>query len=398
MHSQKDKTHYMILSTRIAGLAEAPTLRMAAQCRAMQSQGIDVISMALGEPDMDTPEPIRMAAKAAIDNHLSHYGPVPGIPTLRTAVAAHQNRREGNAIEYTAEDVIVSVGAKHAICNAIETLIGPDDEVIIPTPSWVSYGEMVRMAEGKAVNVPTRREDNYCLTPGQLRNAITPKTKLLLLCSPNNPTGTIYTKVQLDGLMEVLRSYPQVAVLSDEIYSSLTYGQPAVTLAAYPEMAERLIIVNGVSKTYAMTGYRIGWLLAKDKTFVAACSRLQSQQITCASVPAQAAAEAALTLPMDESILATFAKRRVLIIRLAQDIPGFRITEPQGAFYLFPDVTALGKADEITEYLLEQAHVAVVSGTAFGCDDCIRMSYAIAEEQIVEAMRRIKSALQNVNQ
>ncbi len=387
----------MTLSTRIAGLAEAPTLRMAARCREMQAQGIDVISMALGEPDMDTPEPIRMAAKAAIDHHLSHYGPVPGLPSLRQAIASHQNKREGNVIPYAAEDVIVTVGAKQAICSAIETLIGPGDEVIIPTPSWVSYSEMVRLAEGVVVNVPTRFEDNYCLTPGQLRDALTPQTKLLLLCSPNNPTGSVYSKTQLDALIAVLREYPHVVVLADEIYSALTYGQPAVTLAAYPDFADRIIIVNGVSKAYAMTGYRIGWLLAKDKTFISACIRLQSQQITCASVPAQAAAEAALILPVDESILASFAKRRELITRLAKDIPGFRFTEPQGAFYLFPDVTALGQADVITEYLLEQAHVAVVSGAAFGCSDCIRLSYAISEEQIVECLRRINEAVEKIN-
>lgn len=386
----------MKISPRIAGLAEAPTLQMAARCRAMQAQGIDVISMALGEPDLDTPEPIRRAVQAAIDNHMSHYGPVPGLGSLRAAVATHQNNREGNAITYRTDDVIVSVGAKQAICNAIETLIGPGDEVIIPTPSWVSYIEMVRLAEGVAVNVPTRFEDHYCLTPQQLRQAITPRTKLVLLCSPNNPTGSIYSKTNLDGLMDVLREYPQIAVLSDEIYSALTYGQSAVTLAAYPEMADRLIIVNGVSKAYAMTGYRIGWLLAKDKSFIQACTRLQSQQITCASVPAQAASEAALTLPMDESILNTFTKRRELIIRLVKDIPGFRFAEPQGAFYLFPDVTAFGTADQITEYLLDQAHVAVVSGSAFGCPDCIRLSYAISEDQIIECVRRIKEAIEKI--
>ena len=383
----------MILSERIASLSESSTLKMAALCREMRAQGIDVISMALGEPDMDTPEAIRSAAKKAIDHHLSHYGPVHGLPELREAIAAHQNKREGNRIAYSPEDVIVTVGAKHAICNAIETMIGPGDEVIIPTPSWVSYGEMVRMAEGTVVNVPTRFEDDYCLTPEQLLHALTQRTKLLILCSPNNPTGAIYSKAQLDGLMAVLREHPQVVVLADEIYSALTYGQPAVTLAAYPEMADRLIIVNGVSKAYAMTGYRIGWLLAKDRTFVAACARLQGQQITCASVPAQAAAQAALTFPTDTSILDTFAERRERIIRLAREISGFRFREPQGAFYLFPDVSELGDADEITEYLLQQAHVAVVSGSAFGCPECIRLSYAIQEEQMIEAMHRIKEAL-----
>jgi len=370
---------------------------MSAQCRALQAQGIDVINMAVGEPEMDTPEPIRRAAQAAIENHMSHYGPVQGQPSLREAVAAHQNGREGNAITYSAEDVIVTVGAKHAICNAIETIVCPGDEVIIPTPSWVSYTEMVRLAQGQPVCVPTRSEDAYCLTPEQLSAAITPRTKMLLLCSPNNPTGSIYSPSQLDGLMAVLRQYPQIVVLADEIYSALAYGQPAVTLAAYPEMAERLIIVNGVSKAYAMTGYRIGWLLAKDRTFVAACARLQSQQITCASVPAQAAAEAALTLPADPSIVDTFAGRRQLIVRLAKDIPGFRLTEPQGAFYIFPDVSAIGDADRLTEYLLHEAHVAVVSGTAFGCPACIRLSYACSTEQIVEAMRRIKEAITKLN-
>ena len=384
----------MILSSRIANLSESPTLKMAAQSRAMRAQGIDVISMALGEPDMDTPEPIRRAAKDAVDNHMSHYGPVPGLPSLREAVAAYQNSRAGNAIHYTAEDVIITVGAKHAICNTIETLVTRGDEVIIPTPSWVSYGEMVRMAEGTVVNVPTCLEDDYCLTPAQLEQAITPRTKMVLLCSPNNPTGSVYSRAQLDGLMAVLRRHPQIVVLADEIYSALTYTQPAVTLAAYPEMAERLIIVNGVSKAYAMTGYRIGWLLAKDRAFVTACTRLQGQQITCATVPAQVAAETALTLPADPSILATFAKRRDVIVRLAQDIRGFRFHEPKGAFYLFPDVSALGSGDEITEYLLKQAHVAVVSGSAFGCPDCIRLSYAISEEQVTAAMHRIKTALE----
>ena len=385
----------MQISKRVQNIAASQSLAMAARAKVMQAAGIDVVSMSLGEPDMDTPQAVRRAAQEAIDNHWSHYGPVAGLPALRAAAAAQQNSVPGNAIIWAAEDVIVSVGAKMAIFNAIQTLINPGDEVIIPMPSWVSYTEMVKLAEGIVVPVVTGFEDDYCLTPDQLRNALTPRTRLLILCSPNNPTGSVYSRAQLEALIEVLREYPEVTVLSDEIYASLTYDCEAPSLASFAELEDRLVVINGVSKAYAMTGYRIGWLMAKNKAFVAACTRLQGQQLTCATIVAQKAAEAALTGSQEcvEQMRQVFAQRRELICRLAADIPGFKFREPKGAFYLFPDVSAIGSGDEVAERLLEQAHVAVVSGSAFGCPSCIRLSYAISTEQITEAMRRIQNEL-----
>ena len=380
----------MQLSERVQKIAASQSLVMAARAKQMKAEGIDVISMSLGEPDFDTPEAIRRSAQEAIDHHWSHYGPVPGIPALREAVAASQNTK--SQIAFTSEDVIVSVGAKMAIYNTIQAVINPGDEVIIPMPAWVSYTEMVKIAEGVVVPVETRLEDNYCLTPDQLKAALTPKTRMLLLCSPNNPTGSVYTYEQLQQLVTVLRDYPDVVVLADEVYNALTYDCESPSLASFPELAERLIIINAVSKAYAMTGYRIGWLLSKNQAFIKACTRLQGQQLTCATMVAQKAAEAALTGSQEcvEAMRQVFAERRELICRLAAEIPGWKFKEPQGAFYLFPDVSGIGTGDEIAERLLDKAHVAVVSGSAFGCPQCIRLSYAISTEEIIEAMRRIR--------
>ena len=385
----------MQISERVRHIAASQSLAMAARAKQMKAEGIDVISMSLGEPDFDTPEHIRRAAQEAIDNHWSHYGPVPGLLSLREAVANSQNSKAQCQIDYTSEDVLVSVGAKMAIFNAIQTAINPGDEVIIPMPAWVSYTEMVKLAEGIVVPVQTRLEDDYLLTPDQLRAALTPRTRMLILCSPNNPTGSVYSREQLVALVAVLRDFPDVYILSDEIYNALTYHTVPVSLAAFHELADRLIVINGVSKAYAMTGYRVGWLLTKNKPFLAACTRLQGQQLTCATVIAQKAAEAALTGTQEcvEQMLQVFDERRRLICQLAAKIPGFKFREPQGAFYLFPDVSALGTGDEVAERFLDQAHVAVVSGSAFGCPQCIRLSYAISTEEIKEAMRRIKQAL-----
>lgn len=385
----------MQISKRVQNIAASQSLATAARAKAMQAAGIDVISMSLGEPDMDTPEHVRRAAQEAIDNHWSHYGPVAGLPALRTAVAAYHNQAASNKIAWEAQDTIVSVGAKMAIYNAIQTVINPGDEVIIPQPSWVSYTEMVKLAEGLAIPVQTRYEDNYCLTPEQLRATLTDKTRMIILCSPNNPTGSVYSAAQLEALVAVLRDYPEVVILSDEIYSCLTYDCEAPSLASFPELAERLIVINGVSKAFAMTGYRIGWLLTKNKAFIEACIRLQGQQLTCATIIAQKAAEAALTGSQEcvEQMRQVFAQRRELICRLAEEIPGFRFNKPQGAFYLFPDVRAIGSGDEVAAMLLDKAHVAVVSGSAFGCPECIRLSYAISTQEIEEAMRRIQKAL-----
>lgn len=385
----------MQISERVNNIAASQSLAMAARAKAMKAAGIDVISMSLGEPDFDTPEYVRRAAQEAIDNHWSHYGPVPGIPSLREAIAKSQNANPQSRIAFAAEDVIVSVGAKMAIYNAIQTVINPADEVIIPMPSWVSYSEMVKLAQGTVVPVQTTFEDNYCLTPEQLQAAITPRTRMLILCSPNNPTGSIYSPEQLNALVAILRQYPQIVVLSDEIYASLVYEGEALSMAVFPELQDRLIIINGVSKAYAMTGYRVGWLLCKNKAFMDACARLQGQQITCATMIAQKAAEAALTGNQNyvAEMRQVFAERRELICRLAAEIPVFCFTKPQGAFYLFPDVSSIGTGDEVAEYLLEKAHVACVSGSAFGTPECIRFSYAISTEQIIEAMRRIQQAL-----
>lgn len=382
----------MQLSQRVQEIASSQSLSMAERCRQMRAKGIDVISMSLGEPDMDTPEHIRRAAQKAIEGGWSHYGPVAGIPSLREAIANTQNALSHTKITFTADDVIVSVGAKMAIYNAIQTVVNPGDEVIIPIPAWVSYGEMAKLAGGKVVSVRTNMENGYRLTPEQLRRALTEKTRMLILCSPNNPTGSVYSHEQQAALVEVLRDYPYVTVLSDEIYAELVYEGQACSPAVFEELEERLIVVNGVSKAYAMTGYRIGWLLSKNRAFIAACTKLQGQQLTCATMVAQKAAEAALTGPQEcvSQMREVFAERRELICRLAAEIVGWRYSTPQGAFYLFPDVSAIGTGDEVAEQLLEEAHVAVVSGSAFGCPECIRLSYAIGTEQIREAMRRIR--------
>ena len=421
----------MQVSERVKGIAASQSLAMAARAKAMKAAGVDVISMSLGEPDMDTPEHIRRAAQEAIDNGWTHYGPVAGIASLRAAVAAAQNancRLQIEDCKFEAADVIVSVGAKMAIYNAIQTVVNPGDEVVIPMPSWVSYTEMVKVAGGKLVAVRTKYENRYCLTADELREALTEKTRMLILCSPNNPTGSIYSHSQLKALVEVLREYPEVVVLSDEIYDALVYDEyinidkhsnatqspqdslqkcaiasendknNICSMAEFGELAERLIIVNGVSKAYAMTGWRIGWLMSKNKAFIEACARLQGQQVTCATMVAQKAAEAALTGSQDcvEQMRQVFAERRELICKLAAEIPGWKFEKPQGAFYLFPDVSALGGGDKVAEYLLDEAHVAVVSGLAFGCPECIRLSYAISTEEIVESMRRIKSAIEKL--
>lgn len=415
----------MQIADRVQRIAASQSLAMAARAKAMKAAGIDVISMSLGEPDMNTPEHIRRAAREAIDNGWTHYGPVAGIPSLREAIATAQNALTPNPLttnplNFTSYDVVVSVGAKMAIYNAIQTIINPGDEVVIPMPSWVSYTEMVKVAGGEVEAVKTKYENRYCMTAEELRAALTDKTRMLILCSPNNPTGSVYSYEELKAIVEVLRDYPQVVMLSDEIYNCIAYNSLGLsvecledapcTMAAFTELQDRLIIVNGVSKAYAMTGWRIGWLISKNKDFIEACTRLQGQQITCATMVAQKAAEAALTGSQEcvAEMRQVFAERRELICRLAAEIPGFRFEKPQGAFYLFPDISALyGKqlppfregrgrlasADDLAEYILNEAHVAVVSGSAFGCPECIRLSYAISTEEITEAMQRIKKAI-----
>ena len=389
----------MQLSNRVLKIEASQSLVMAARAKAMKAAGVDVVSMSLGEPDMDTPEHVRRAVQAAVDDHWSHYGPVAGIPALRDAVANYQNSLSGNAIPWIADDVVVSVGAKMAIYNTIQAIINPGDEVIIPMPSWVSYSEMVKLAEGTVVPVQTAFENRYCLTPGELRKALTSKTRLIILCSPNNPTGAVYSHAELEALLAVLREYPDVYILADEIYNELLYTntQSPITFSSFADFAERLVVINGVSKAYAMTGYRVGWIMSKNKGFINACIRLQGQQLTCATMVAQKAAEAALTGGKEcvDQMREVFASRRKLICSLAAEIPGLKFHEPEGAFYLFPDVSKWGTGDEVAERLLEQAHVAVVSGSAFGCPSCIRLSYAISEDEIRTALARIAGLLKS---
>lgn len=381
---------------------------MAARCRQLRAAGVDVISMSLGEPDFAAPEHVKTAAKQAVDDDFSHYGPTPGFLSLRQAIADNLNQSLARyAVRpYSADEIIVTVGAKQAICTAIQALVDPEDEVILPTPCWVSYGEMVKLAEGKSVFVKTQVENGYCLTPEQLEQAITPRTRLLLLCTPNNPTGAVYSRERLAALVEVLERYPDIAVLADEIYGPIQYVGKHESLGQFPGIEDRVVIVNGVSKAYAMTGYRIGWMACHAADVTGACKRLQGQMITCATTVAQKAAEAAYTGPQEcvAEMREAFRRRRDLIVRLAKEIPGLKIVEPEGAFYLFPDVSAyFGKryqgrqtvdnADELADYLLDHAHVACVSGSAFGDDNCIRFSYATSEENIIEAMRRVRTAL-----
>ena len=397
----------MQISQRIAALEESATLQVAALCQQLRSEGIDVIGLSVGEPDFPAPAHVKQAAIDAINNDISHYGPTPGFPALRQAIADTINKdlKDYPVKPYNPNEIVVSVGAKQALCNAIEALIGPGDEVIMPTPCWVSYVEMVKIAQGKSVLIKTTMDNNFCLTPEQLEEAITPNTKLLMLCSPNNPTGSVYTLENLKALVEVLKKHPHVIVLADEIYQHILYTGKHETLAQFPELEDRLIIINGVSKAYAMTGYRIGWLASHSKELITAVKRLQGQTISCATTITQKAAEAAYAGPQDcvEEMRKAFERRRNLIVQLAKDIPGMKVLEPQGAFYLFPDVSdffgkqyngqCINNADDLVTFLLQEAHVALVSGTAFGEDNCIRFSYATSENLIIEAMRRTKEAL-----
>lgn len=398
----------MKVSRRIGALEESQSLQMAARCQQLRAAGVDVIGMSLGEPDFAAPEHIKAAAKQAVDDNFSHYGPTPGFLSLRQAIAdsLNQSLSEYAVRPYSADEIIVTVGAKQAICTTIQALIDPEDEVILPTPCWVSYGEMVKLAEGKSIFVKTKMENAYCLTPEQLEQAITPRTRLLLLCTPNNPTGAVYSRERLAALVEVLKRYPNIVVLADEIYAPIQYAGKHESLGQFPEIEDRVVIVNGVSKAYAMTGYRIGWMACHATNVIGACTRLQGQMITCATTIAQKAAEAAYMGPQEcvAVMREAFHRRRDLIVRLAKEIPDLKIVEPKGAFYLFPDMSAyfgkryqgqqtVNNANELVDYLLNYAHVACVSGSAFGDDNCIRFSYATSEENIIEAMRRVKIAL-----
>lgn len=411
----------MNISARISQISDSPTLAMGAKAREMKQAGLNVISMSIGEPDFPTPAHVKQAVKDAVDADMSHYGAIPGIIGLRRAAAKYMSsfvEQSGAEDTFAAEDIIVSVGAKQALCNAIETIVGDGDEVILPTPCWGSYAEMVKLAGGVPVEVHTAYSDDFLLTPKALEEAITPRTRLLVVCSPNNPTGSVYSAEDIRALAEILLRYPSVAVLADEIYNQICYSGTCATWASQTDLLDRLVVVNGVSKVFAMTGYRIGWLACKNKEFIRACTRMQGQQITCATMVAQYAAQQALDgdLTCVKEMTDAFHRRRDLIVRLAKDIPGWKVREPKGTFYLFPDVTALfGKhapadsnytkthnsslinsADELCEYLLLDSLVVCVSGSAFGEPSCMRLSYACSQQQITEGMQRIRAAIEQL--
>ncbi len=390
------------ISKRVNNLAASQTLAMSQKSNELKAQGIDVINLSVGEPDFNTPVHIKEAAKRAIDDNFSFYSPVPGYMSLRKAIADKLSNENGLA--YRPEQIVVSGGAKQALCNVILATVNPGDEVIIPTPAWVSYVEMVKLAEGVNVLVPSGIESDFKMTPEQLRAAITPRTRMLLICSPSNPTGSVYTRDELAALVNVLADYPDVIVLADEIYEHINYTGSFTSLASFPEIADRTVVINGVSKAYAMTGWRIGYCAA-PMSIAKACTKLQGQYTSGASSIAQKAAEAAYTGSQAcvEEMRQAFERRRNLVVKLAREIPGLKVNEPKGAFYLFPEVSAyfgkscdgrvINDASDLAMYLLEVGHVATVAGDAFCAPGYIRLSYATSDENITEAMRRIAEAL-----
>ena len=390
------------LSDRLNRLAPSATLAMSQKSSEMKAQGIDVINMSVGEPDFNTPDNIKEAAKKAIDENYSRYSPVPGYPDLRKAIVA--KLKNENNLDYTANEVIVGTGGKQCVCNAILALVNPGDEVIIPAPYWVSYPQMVKLAGGVPVIVNAGFDQDFKMTTEQLEQAITPKTKMLILCSPSNPTGSVYSKEELAALADVLRRHKEVFVLADEIYEHINYIGKHHSIAQEPDMKEQVIIANGVSKAYAMTGWRIGFL-AGPEWIIKGCNKLQGQYTSGTCSVSQKAAEAAYTLDQSavENMRQAFERRRNLIVKLAKEVPGLEVNMPQGAFYLFPKCSSfygkstgdrtINNSTDLAMYLLEEAHVATVGGDAFGDPDCFRMSYATSDENIVEAIRRIKEAL-----
>lgn len=393
------------VSLRVAAMAESETMVMSQKSRELQAQGIDVINLSVGEPDFATPDHIKEAAKRAIDENYSYYSPVPGFPQLRKLIA--EKLEKENGLTYSIDQIVVSNGAKHALMNAIMCIVNPGDEVIVPAPYWVSYLEMVKLAEGKNVIIEATQDQDFKITPTQLEAVITPATRAIFLNSPSNPTGSMYSKVELEALARVLEKNPRIMVISDEIYEHIIYEGEHVSIASFPWMKERVIVINGVSKGYAMTGWRIGYV-AGPKWLAQACNKLQGQQTSGACSVAQMAATAAYagglgsTLEMQKA----FKRRRDMMLQLAREIKGIKVNTPPGAFYLFPDVSSFfGKkdgeiiiknAEELCMYLLEKGHVACVSGGAFGSPNNMRISYAASDEKLKEAMQRIKVALEKL--
>ena len=390
------------VSERLASLALSATLAMSQKSNELKAQGIDVINLSVGEPDFNTPDHIKAAAKKAIDDNFSFYSPVPGYPALRKAIC--EKLKTENGLDYTPEQIVCSNGAKQSVCNVILAVIGKGDEVIIPAPYWVSYPEMVKIADGTNVIVSAGIEQDFKITPQQLEEVITPKTKAIILCSPSNPTGSVYSKDELKGLADVLAKYPDIIIITDEIYEHINYGGAHESIAQFENVRDRVVIVNGVSKGYAMTGWRLGWIAA-PKWIASACNTLQGQYTSGPCSISQKASEAAYT--GDQTCVGemqkAFERRKNLVVKMAREIPGLKTNEPKGAFYIFPDCSAyFGKSfngttihnpEDLALFLLAEAHVACVGGTDFGAPTCIRMSYATSDENLVKAFGWIKEAL-----
>lgn len=378
------------------------TLAMSQKSGEMKAQGIDVINLSVGEPDFNTPDHIKDAAKKAVDENYSRYSPVPGYVDLRKAIV--DKLQKENNLEYSVNEVLVSNGAKQCVCNAVMALVNNGDEVIVPAPYWVSYPQMVKLAGGTPVYVNAGFDQNFKMTPQQLEAAITPKTKMLILCSPSNPTGSVYSRAELQGLADVIRKHDELYVLADEIYEHINYVGKHESIAQFEGMKERCIIVNGVSKAYAMTGWRIGYMAAPE-WIIKGCNKLQGQYTSGPCSVSQKAAEAAYTLDQGcvEDMRLAFERRRNLVVKLAKEIEGLEVNVPEGAFYLFPkcssffgkhtDGYVINNATDLAMYLLEVGHVATVSGDAFGDPECIRFSYATSDDNLREAMKRIKETL-----
>ena len=390
------------VSQRIKNLAESATLAMSQKSQELKAQGVDVINMSVGEPDFCTPSHIKEAAKQAVDDNFSFYTPVPGYLSLRKAISEKLKRENG--LDYAPDQIVVGNGAKQELCNVVLALINKGDEVIIPTPAWVSYMEMVKLAEGVTVELFADHKQNFKITPEQLENAITDRTRLVMLCSPSNPTGAVYTKQELEALANVLAKHENVMILADEIYEHINYVGEVNSIAQFESVRDRCVIINGVSKAYAMTGWRIGFV-AGPKWVIKAVSKLQGQYTSGCSSIAQKAAEAAFAGPQDcvEEMRQAFERRRDLIIDLMSEIPGISLTKPDGAFYVMPEVSSyfgkrfgdrvINNDGDLALYLLEEGHVSGVSGTAFCAPGYLRFSYATSDENIRKAVARIKEAL-----
>ena len=397
-----------IISNRILNMAESETLAMTAKARELKAQGKDVISLSIGEPDFNTPDTVKEAAKQAIDDNFTHYPPVPGYADLREAISKKFKR--DNNLDYKPEQIVVSTGGKQSIYQVVQCLVNPGDEVIIPTPFWVSYKEIVRVAGGVPVYVKTSIENDFKVTPAQLEAAITPRTKLIMFSSPSNPTGMLYTKEELKGIADVVVRHENLFVMSDEIYEHINFVGRHESIAQFPEVYDRVVTVNGVAKGFAMTGWRIGFIGA-PLIIAKACNKLQGQVTSATCSIAQMATIRAMQMDPTTSddiinMRNIFRMRRDMVYQLLCDIPGLKVCMPQGAFYFFPDVSSyygksfngkkIENSTDMAFYLLNEANVATVMGSAFGDDDCIRLSYATSEDLLREALRRIKEALANL--